>query len=49
MRLTSPSGTWQEAARGMPDVEVAGRTVSPHGGALYAATHGLGAYRLDLR
>ena len=49
MRLRSGASAWEEAARGMPNVEVAGLTVSPQGGALYAATHGLGAYRLDLR
>lgn len=32
----------------MPDVDGAGLAVSPQGGALYTATHGLGAYRLDL-
>ena len=49
LRLRSAGGSWEDAAPGMPNVEVAGLTVSPQGGALYAATHGLGAYRLDLR
>jgi hypothetical protein len=32
----------------MPNVEVAGLTVAPQGHLLYAATHGLGAWRLNL-
>ncbi len=42
-------GTWREAARGLPQVEVAGLTLSPDGRTLWAATHGLAAYKLDLR
>lgn len=40
---------WVLAARNMPEVEVAGLTVEPGQKWLYAATHGLGAYRLRLR
>ena len=48
MRLRRGSSTWEEAAPGMPNVTVAGLTMAPQGDTLYAATHGLGAYRLDL-
>ena len=36
------------AAPGMPNVEVAGLTIVPQAHLLYAATHGLGAWRLNL-
>ena len=36
------------AAPGMPNVEVAGLTIVPSDRKLYAATHGLGAWRLNL-
>ena len=36
------------AAAGMPNVEVAGLTIVPGSRLLYAATHGLGAWRLKL-
>ena len=39
--------SWVEAASGMPNVEVAGLTVSAER-VLYAATHGLGGWRLNL-
>jgi len=45
-----PAGTthWVLAAPGMPNVEVAGLTILPNERILYAATHGLGAWRLNL-
>ncbi|MFN2547556.1 MAG: hypothetical protein ABR567_09005, partial [Myxococcales bacterium] len=46
-RLASGTTTWT-ATGGMPTVEVAGLTVVPSERILYAATHGLGAWALDL-
>jgi hypothetical protein len=50
--LRRQGGQWVEAASGMPNVEVAGLTMVPgdHAGdsILYAASHGLGAWKLDL-
>jgi hypothetical protein len=45
-----PAGTtdWSAAAPGMPKVEVAGLTIVPGARRLYAATHGLGAWLLNL-
>lgn len=40
--------TWVRAAAGMPNVEVAGLTIAPKSRLLYAASHGLGAWRLEL-
>jgi hypothetical protein len=40
--------SWVLAARGMPNVEVAGLTIVPPERVLYAATHGLSAWRLKL-
>jgi len=39
---------WTLAAPGMPHVAVAGLTIDPATRRLYAATHGLGAWLLDL-
>jgi hypothetical protein len=39
---------WRLAAPGMPRVSVAGLTIAPAARKLYAATHGLGAWLLDL-
>jgi len=39
---------WALAAKGMPSVEVAGLTLVPGARVLYAATHGLGAWSLQL-
>ena len=47
--LASGSGTWTQAAPGMPSVEVAGLTYVAADRTIYAATHGLGAWRLNLR
>jgi hypothetical protein len=45
-----PHGTssWVLAASGMPNVEVAGLTIVPEARTLYAASHGLSAWRLTL-
>jgi hypothetical protein len=48
MRLPVGTTSWSLAATGMPMVEVAGLTISSSARVLYAATHGLGGYRLDL-
>ena len=48
MALASGSTTWTVAGAGMPKVEVAGLTIVPSARVLYAATHGLGAWKLDL-
>jgi hypothetical protein len=48
--LMLPSGTtsWVLAAPGMPNVEVAGLTIVPSERKMYAATHGLSAWLLNL-
>jgi hypothetical protein len=48
--LRRPSGAtqWEEAAGALPPVAVYGLTVSASGRALYAATHGRGAWRVKL-
>jgi hypothetical protein len=48
--LMLPAGTtsWVLAAAGMPNVEVAGLTIVPSERKLYAATHGLSAWSLNL-
>ena len=48
MKLASGATTWTVAAAGMPMVEVPGLTIVPSARVLYAATHGLGAWRLNL-
>jgi hypothetical protein len=48
MKLASGATSWAPAAAGMPTVEVPGLTIVPGERLLYAATHGLGAWRLDL-
>lgn len=51
--LSRTGGSWTVAASGMPNLEVAGLTLVPSGHKndrlLYAASHGLGAWRLYLR
>ncbi len=47
-RLASGSTSWTLAAPGMPNVSVAGLTIVPGARKLYAATHGLGAWLLNL-
>jgi hypothetical protein len=48
MRLASGTTSWTVAATGMPTVEVPGLTIVPSERILYAATHGLGAWKLEL-
>jgi hypothetical protein len=48
VRLAAGTRTWTKAASGMPNVEVAGLTIVPGKRVLYAATHGLSAWRLSL-
>jgi len=48
LRLASGSPSWTLAAPGMPNVEVAGLTIVPAKRKLYAATHGMGAWSLNL-
>jgi hypothetical protein len=44
----SGNTTWQPAAPGLPPVAVYGLTIDVNARVLYAATHGRGAWRLDL-
>jgi hypothetical protein len=46
--LKAGETSWSLAADGMPNVEVAGLTILPDKRKLYAATHGLGAWLLEL-
>jgi len=46
--LDKGSTSWTLAAPGMPNVEVPSLTIVPGARKLYAATHGLGAWLLDL-
>lgn len=48
MKLKSGATSWAPAAAGMPTAEVPGLTIVPGARVLYAATHGLGAWKLDL-
>jgi hypothetical protein len=48
LRLPSGSSAWQSAADGMPQVEVPALSISTSARVLYAATHGRGAYVLNL-
>ncbi len=48
LQLAAGTNTWTNAAPGMPRVEVAGLTIVPGARKLYAATHGLGAWLLNL-
>lgn len=48
-RLAAGATSWTLAAPGMPSVEVAGLTMAPTARKLYAATHGLGAWLLNLK
>jgi hypothetical protein len=49
LRLAAGATSWTEAAPGMPHVEVTGLTVVPGERVLYAASHGLSAWRLSLK
>ena len=46
--LPAGSTSWVEAAPGMPNVEVTGLTIVPSERKLYAATHGLSAWLLNM-
>ena len=48
MKLAAGSTTWTVAAANMPQVEVSGLTMLSNARVLYAATHGLGGFKLDL-
>ena len=48
-RLAAGTTDWGASAPGMPKVEVAGLTIVSAARKLYAATHGLGAWRLNLQ
>jgi hypothetical protein len=48
LRLAAGTTTWRLAARGMPNVEVAGLTILSAKRELYAASHGLSAWLLEL-
>jgi hypothetical protein len=48
LRLASGTTSWTLAASGMPNVEVAGLTIVPAQRKLYAATHGMAAWALNL-
>jgi hypothetical protein len=48
MRLAAGASSWTLAAPGMPNVEVPGLTIVPAQRKLYAATHGLAAWSLNL-
>ena len=47
-RLRSGSTSWGLAAKGMPNVEIPGLTIVPNARLLYAASHGLGVWVLNL-
>ena len=48
MKLANGATSWTVAAAGMPMVETPGLTIVPKERILYAATHGLGAWKLQL-
>lgn len=48
LKLTTGSTSWKVAGRGLPNVSVTGLTVVPGERLLYAATHGLSAWKLKL-
>jgi hypothetical protein len=48
LRLANASSTWTVAGSGLPMVEVPGLTIVPGARLLYAATHGRGAWLLQL-
>ena len=48
-RLTAGSMVWRMAAKGLPNVEISGLTLVPNARLLYAASHGLGAWVLQLQ
>jgi hypothetical protein len=48
LRLPKGSAHWVQASAGLPRVAVYGITLAQNAGVLYAATHGRGAYRINL-
>jgi hypothetical protein len=48
LRLAAGTTSWTLAASGMPNVETAGLTIVSSARKLYAATHGMGAWSLNL-
>ena len=48
LRLPAGASAWQQAGSGLPSVAVYGLTLARNGSVLYAATHGRGAYALEL-
>jgi len=48
VRLADGTTTWTSSAPGLPNVEVTSLEVVPSERILYAATHGLSAWRLNL-
>jgi hypothetical protein len=49
LRLPHGTSQWQTAARGLPKAEVPNLSISTSARVLYAATHGRGAYVLNLQ
>jgi hypothetical protein len=47
-QLPNGKAHWQNAAKGLPKVEVPNLSISTSARVLYAATHGRGAYVLSL-
>lgn len=48
LRLENGGSSWNQAGSNLPLVEVAGLTIVPSARKLYAATHGLGAWSMNL-
>ncbi|MEJ7726520.1 MAG: exo-alpha-sialidase [Actinomycetes bacterium] len=48
LKQVAGSNTWVDAANGMPNVEVTGLTFDPNRRIIYAASHGLSAWKLEL-
>jgi hypothetical protein len=48
LRLENGTSTWTKAAPGLPNVEVASLEIVPSSRILYAATHGLSTWRLNI-
>lgn len=49
IRQNGDDNDWEVAGAGLPTVEVAGLTLSPDGSRIYAATHGRGAWVLEIK
>ena len=49
LRLDAGDTSWQVAGEGMPIVETPGLTIVPGARRLYAATHGMGIWFMNLR